>query len=160
MRKSVWMCVVALLACSGSFARAECGASTRSQIDSVKCDDIARDTWYELVVNKMCGTHSGEEQTVVEIVEKRPNISNTQGHVWAKKMAHEIYKNKNTEWKLFDQRTGKKGLVEAFAKPSADNKRVESLRLHIKPEAGEECTKVVTLPEAVWKEFGKTASAK
>jgi len=63
--------ILQLLAITG-LAWGICGRDTRKTVDSLKCEDLARNTWYQINVNKMCGTLSGVNQTLLELQEKRP----------------------------------------------------------------------------------------
>ncbi len=153
MKKAMICGMSAVLFLTVTVARADaavCGKETRVTVDSLRCEDLARDTWYEINVNKMCGTHSGVQQTVLELEEKRPSLSNVRKSIFANQVAKLIYDAKGAaEIPLFSQRAGESGLIEASAIPDAAGKTIEKVRLNITPQGGDACAKEVDVSE-VW----------
>ena len=119
-------------------------------MDSLKCNDLARDTWYSIEVNQMCGTYSGKDQALLELVEKRPGTSNQRATIFKDEIDRLLYLNKGKpEFQLFKQQAGEKGAIEALAVLSADGQKIEKVKLHIVPNGGDECSKEVNVA-SVW----------
>lgn len=131
-------------------AWAQCGKQTRQRVDSVRCTDAKGDTWYELTVNKLCGTHSGVEQTVLEIVETTPERSRQRVTIFERRLKYVLYKHKDDDtFTLFERGLGKKASLEARALKSQDGTSIDAVRLEIHPKRGEACTKDVDVT-SVW----------
>lgn len=155
--RTTWFALLGLLLPASSFA--VCGAETRTTVDSLTCEDPGAGSKYRINVNVMCGTLNGVEQTLVEVEEQRlrddgtPSVSQQVAKIWKTKQAAEIVKAGKKEWKLWSQRAGKAGQLEAWAIPAADGKSVEKLRLKATPNAGDPCEKTVDIAEALKKDF-------
>lgn len=164
MRTIPVLAAAALSLALPSVARALCGGDTRTVVDSLTCEDIATDARYRINVNVMCGTLSGVETTLIEVEEQRlradgsPSLTQQGAKIWKSKQAHEVYKAGKKEWKLWSQRAGKAGQLEAHAVPAEDGKTVSAVRLKITPNGGDVCEKTVDITRAWETDFKAAAS--
>lgn len=158
MKKIYGMTILALFLTSQISAFAACGAETRKTIDSLKCNDLEGNAWYEVQVNQMCATKNGNDQQALEFKELRlksengpASVENTQARVFAEDQASLIsskMKEGDKEFLLFYQRAGKNGSIKTFAIPSKDKKTIEKVRTEIIPNKGETCNEIVTVSSA------------
>lgn len=146
---SVLIILSASILCITPSLFAKCGKETRQTIDSLRCEDNATQTWYQLDVNKMCGTRQGVEQTAIEIAEERPNFIQYQNRIFIKQLPSLLYEHRDEkEFLLFRQRAEKNGRLEAYAIISPDGATIEKIRLYIKTNANNECSKIVDIRDA------------
>lgn len=132
-------------------AHAACGGSTRENIETLRCDDPSRSAWYALEVNEMCGTLSGKQQPMIEIVDVREGFQSQEKGIFRDQVASLISGNKGKKvFKLFSKRAGKAGVLQAYAMVSPDGKSISKIRLYIQgQDKNDKCTKDVDVSH-VW----------
>lgn len=131
-------------------AFAKCGEESRVTIDSLRCNEDAGGGWYQIDVNRMCGTRSGIEEDALELVEKRPSFLQYQKRIFISQLPGLLYEHKNEkEFQLFRQPAGKNGTIESFAIVTSDGKIIEKIKLHIKTNSGNECVKTIDV-SGIW----------
>lgn len=134
-----------------------CGKDTRERVDTLRCE--GKDSWVEIAVNALCGTHSGVKQTVLEVVSQHEDgLAKQQVALFEKRLKYTLHKHDaEPEFALFES-NGSQGKLRAIAITNEDHSSIDSLQLVIKPAKGKRCEKTVDVSH-VWGSFPHRAAA-